>query len=279
MLRDAIKKIFWTLIYFSGINFIYNKAFPIRLVLIGGHSVSSKENKKELSNELYQELSIDKEFLEAQIRYLLKGGYKFLNFEQVNKLLEENKKLPQKTAIMYFDDGWRDNYLNAYPVFNKYNLPFVIFVSTDLIDQKRLIPSLEKRVRGTQVQERMFLNWDEARKMSNLAEIGSHGATHRDFPGLSNGELKEELWASIKRIKEEIGKAPVALSFPHGRYNQEIKRLVAETGFKFAVTTKRGWADLRDKLELKKITIYPEDSMLIFKLKLGIFYKIKNLLK
>ena len=72
MLKNKIKKIFWGLICFSGINFIYSKIFPTKLFLICGHSISSEKNKKKLSHKLYKDLSIDKKFLEKQIKYLLK---------------------------------------------------------------------------------------------------------------------------------------------------------------------------------------------------------------
>jgi len=248
---NKIKKIFWWLIYFSGINWIYNKIFSNKLFLIGGHSVSK-------GNKTYKDLSIDKEFLESQIRYLLKQGYTFLNFERIDKL----QKLPKKSVIMYFDEGFKDIYLNAYPIFKKYKLLFVLFITTDFINQKQL-----------------YLNWDEIRKMTDLAEIGSHGVTHRDFVDLTDEELKKELFESGEKIKKEMGKKPIALSFPHGKYNQKIKDLVRETGYKFAVTTKRGEADLKDKFELKKITIYPTDDMMLFKLKLGVYYKLVDLLK
>lgn len=251
MLKNKIKKIFWGLIYFSGINFIYNKIYPRRLVLIGGHSVSS-------GDKTYKDLSIDKNFLESQIKYLLKQGYTFLTFERIDKL----QKLPKKSVVMYFDDGFWDIYLNAYPIFKKYKLPFVLFITTDFINQKPL-----------------YLDWEEVKKMTDLAEIGSHGASHRDFVDLTDEELKRELLESSEKIQKETGKIPIALSCPHGKYNQRTKNLVRETGYKFAVTTKRGDADLKDRFELKKIIIYPTDSMMIFKLKLGIFYKIVNLMK
>lgn len=255
MLKNKLKKIFWGLIYSSGINFIYNKIFPTKLFLIGGHSVSK-------GGETYKDLSIDKEFLKNQIRYLLRQGYTFLNFEVIDRLLSQKKKLPKKSVVMYFDDGFKDIYLNAYPIFKKYNLPFVLFTTTDFTGQKRL-----------------YLNWEEIRTMKDLVKIGSHGVTHRDFVDLSDKELKEELLASSEKIQKEIGKKPIALSYPHGKYNQKIKDLVREAGYRFAVTTKRGEADLKDRFELKKVVIYPTDDMMMFKLKLGIFHRIKKLLK
>lgn len=281
MLKNNLKKLFWGLVYFSGINFIYNKLFPVRLLLIGGHSVYSAENKKALNGELYADLSIDKGFLEKEIEYLLKNNYTFLNFGEIDEFLNRGEKLPQKSVVVYFDDGFRDIYLNAYPVFKKYNLPFVFFITIDFIEQKRSLPRIIERAEksGIKISEKIFCNWEEIKEMSDLAEIGCHGVSHIDFVDLREVELKQELSMSIREIESNIGKKPVALSFPHGKYNQETKKTVRDMGLKFAVTTKRGWADPRDRFELKKIVIYPTDSFVFFKLKLGIYYKIIDLLK
>jgi len=251
MLENIIKKIFWAIVYFSGINWFYNKIFPNKLVLIGGHSVSS-------NNKTYKDLSIDRNFLEDQIKYLLKQGYTFLNFERIDKLQE----LPRKSVVMYFDDGFKDIYFNAYPIFKKYNLPFTLFVTTDFING-----------------EQIYLSWEQIREMTDLAEIGCHGKTHRDFIDLTEKELKKELSVSAQIIKEQTGQKPIALSYPHGKYNQEVKDIIQKAGFRFAVATNRGKADIKDRFELKKVVIYPRDTMTIFKLKLGIFYRIKSLIK
>ena len=267
--------------YLSGINFIYNKIFSQRFFLIGGHSVSAVENKKDLHNDFYEELSIDKNFLEKEIEYLLKNGYVFLNFKKIDELLNNGEKLPKKSVVMYFDDGFRDVYLNAYPIFKKHNLPFVLFITTDFVEQKRFLPRIVERAEksGIKISQRIFCNWEEIRQMSNLAEIGAHGVSHVDFVDLQEVELKQELLTSILKIEDNVGQRPVVLSFPHGKYNQRVKNLVQDAGFKFAVTTRRGNADLSNRFELRKVVIYPEDSFLVFKLKLGIYYKITNLLR
>jgi peptidoglycan/xylan/chitin deacetylase (PgdA/CDA1 family) len=272
MLRNKIKKIMAGLLYFSGINFIYNKIFVNRLVLIGGHSVIKYKNENNPNDETYKELSIDDKFLEEQIKYLLKSNYKFLNFRMVDELLGRGEKIPPKSVIMYFDDGFNDIYLNAYPIFKGYNLPFVIFVTTDLVDQKEL-PTTVKGKLGelSRTKNKIFLDWNEIRSMLDLAEIGSHGKTHRDFVDLNNEELKEEIIYSTNRIEEGAGKGPISLSFPHGKYNSKVQELIKQIGFKFAVVTKRGKANINDRFALKKIIIYPKENMTIFKLKLGIF--------
>ena len=45
----------------------------------------------------------------------------------------EKKDLPQNAIVVTFDDGYRDNYLHAFPVVKNLALPMTIFLATDAI--------------------------------------------------------------------------------------------------------------------------------------------------
>lgn len=44
----------------------------------------------------------------------------------------------EKYVVITFDDGYVDNYKNAFPVLEKYKIPATVFVSTDLIDTNKM---------------------------------------------------------------------------------------------------------------------------------------------
>jgi peptidoglycan/xylan/chitin deacetylase (PgdA/CDA1 family) len=47
------------------------------------------------------------------------------------------KTLPDNAIAVTLDDGYRDNYLNAFPVLQRYSIPATIFLSTAAIDSKQ----------------------------------------------------------------------------------------------------------------------------------------------
>lgn len=47
--------------------------------------------------------------------------------------------VPKKTVVVTFDDGYRDNFLNAYPILRKYSIPTTIFLATDAIGSNKIL--------------------------------------------------------------------------------------------------------------------------------------------
>jgi peptidoglycan/xylan/chitin deacetylase (PgdA/CDA1 family) len=61
-----------------------------------------------------------------------------ISLETLWRYLQEDKSLPEKAVIITFDDGYRDNFLYAYPILNKYKVPATIFLTTGHINSDKL---------------------------------------------------------------------------------------------------------------------------------------------
>ena len=83
-------------------------------------------------------LSVTPEFLEQTIRQILDQGYDIVTLDQVRQRLIE-KNFEKKFVCFTFDDGYLDNYHNAFPIFKKYNVPFTIYVTTGLCTGKAVL--------------------------------------------------------------------------------------------------------------------------------------------
>ncbi len=53
--------------------------------------------------------------------------------------LRDGRDLPDYTVALTFDDGYRNNYTQAYPILRHYNLPVTIFLTTAFIDTNRAL--------------------------------------------------------------------------------------------------------------------------------------------
>jgi peptidoglycan/xylan/chitin deacetylase (PgdA/CDA1 family) len=74
---------------------------------------------------------------EKQLEYLC-SHYEIIDLEILANYLHTGKTLPSKAVIITFDDGFKDNYLYAYPLLRKYGCPATIFLTVDAIGTKRV---------------------------------------------------------------------------------------------------------------------------------------------
>jgi len=73
---------------------------------------------------------------DRQMEYLARW-FKVVSVQDVHAWLLEGKPLPPHAALITFDDGYLDNYVNAYPVLRKYGFSAVIFLTAGHIEADR----------------------------------------------------------------------------------------------------------------------------------------------
>jgi peptidoglycan/xylan/chitin deacetylase (PgdA/CDA1 family) len=66
----------------------------------------------------------------------IKANYNPITFATLLQHLDRGEKLPRAAAIVTFDDGFADNYHNAFPVLKRLEMPATIFLATGNIDHQ-----------------------------------------------------------------------------------------------------------------------------------------------
>jgi peptidoglycan/xylan/chitin deacetylase (PgdA/CDA1 family) len=95
------------------------------------HRVVPTSNALRIHN--HESLEVSPEYLENLIQFFKKKNYQFLSLDELAHLKERaNQK--QKFVVFTFDDGYVDNLAFAYPIFKKHNIPFAIYVATNMPD-------------------------------------------------------------------------------------------------------------------------------------------------
>lgn len=64
--------------------------------------------------------------------------YRFVSLDELAMAMEKNEAGGKPIAAVTFDDGYRDVYLNAFPILRRKGIPSAVFVVTDLIGTDRL---------------------------------------------------------------------------------------------------------------------------------------------
>ena len=85
-----------------------------------------------------ENLKISSEFLEKTILELKEMDYDFISIEQVKDRLS-NKDNKKRFVVFTFDDGYKDNFLYAYPLFQKYNIPFTLYITNSFPNKTAIL--------------------------------------------------------------------------------------------------------------------------------------------
>lgn len=93
------------------------------------------------ASKLYptEDLKVSPEFLERLIRSYKSKGFDVLSLDQIDALLTSGQAPKRPFIAFTMDDGYLDNFTQAYPVFQRNDVPFTIYVATNFIDKEALL--------------------------------------------------------------------------------------------------------------------------------------------
>ena len=74
---------------------------------------------------------------EKQINYLCKS-YNIISMYDLASHIKKKISFPSNSVIITFDDGLKNNFINAFPILQKYNIKATVFLITDYIDTLRI---------------------------------------------------------------------------------------------------------------------------------------------
>ena len=203
----------------AALTFYVKRHYAVPILMYHAIAPNADENNR---------LAVSPWVFARQMRFLAQYHYNVIPLEKLAQLIQSGAKIPSRTVVITFDDGYGDTFQYVYPVILKYRLP----VEMNIIVNEVGRPPVGDR-----------LTWDQIRIMqrSGLVSIGSHTLG----PGLltecaNDAEVKRQLTESKRVIEEKIG-APVNIfSYPEGRFNAKIRQDVIDAGYTVAVATHPG---------------------------------------
>ncbi len=255
-LEQTIKYTLSSLLFYSGViplkNLFFHGEEGVRILTY--HKVNNLKNSLN---------SIPSKEFRKQIEYL-RTNYNIVSLDDFHESMTGGKKLPKKTVAITFDDGYRDNYTNAYPILEECRVPAAIFLTADYIGTNKVMPTYE----GDETKS-PFLSWQEVREMGNHGiTFGSHSLTHSILIKRSPEQAKREIFESKRIIERETGKPAKFFSYPRGTkadFDRRMKDMVREAGYVAAFSAISGINDCRaDPFELRRIAIETGDKGYIF---------------
>lgn len=171
------------------------------------------------------DLSVPPDLFAAHLDTIVAEGYTTISLDLLVQHLTRGVPLPEKSVILTFDDGYRDNYDNALPLLVERGMTATFFISTDFIDEGR--PE--------------YLTWDMVRAMRDAGmTIGSHGRNHFSLKGRDVDFLVWQALGSRETIAFEVGEPPRFMSYPAGEYDDLTRDIFQQAHYWAGLTTIQG---------------------------------------
>lgn len=201
------------------------------------------------ANSAGSRLSVSPESFKRQMRFLKNQHYNVVKLEDLADMVRKNK-FPLKTISITFDDGYENNYTQAYPVLKSLGLCATIFIAPALVGADG------------------YLTWDQIAEMSEsgVISIGSHSMSHAWLPDLADQKLDSEILGSRRSIEGHLRGEVYSFSYPVGGFNQDVRDKVIKSGYKIAVATNPGKKyPKHDLFAMKRLRISStSDNLFVF---------------
>ena len=161
-IKGTIKSIGAKLLDSTGIlDYSWNQDPSWRILMY--HRVCKPE---ELTYPIQAGMYVRPETFQMHCEFLKNNSNVVLVDELVEKLIK-NEPLPKRTVAITFDDGWRDNLKNAFPVLKALSLPATVFLPTDFIDTSKLFWT-DQVARALTFNPEVFLAQKEFQNLASL---------------------------------------------------------------------------------------------------------------
>lgn len=217
----------------KGVELINIPIDEIQVPILMYHSISDTDSTNNLL--------VPPDMFEEQIKWLKDNGFTAILLDDLLEAMETGN-VPKRPVVITFDDGYVDNYTDAYETLKKYNMKATFFIITDNVDK-----------------DSGYMNSAMLKEMKDSGmAIENHTSNHLELNKLSKSEQISSIKDGQDFLRNIIGVEGQFLCYPVGRYNDTTIEVAQELGIKAAVTTEGGISSLSDGLyQLKRLRIFP----------------------
>lgn len=182
------------------------------ILVLAYHSISDRDYDHAVTPEMF----------EWQLSLLTKH-FNVIPARKLVEMLREGQRIPKGNyAVVTFDDGFEDNYINAFPILKRLKIPATIFLITSFVGKFRKNP---------EGMDFSYLSWDQMLEMqeSGLVKVESHAHTHRLLTTLSTSEMFAEVHSSKSLIEKCLGSHARLFAYPKGNFDDNVTKVVASS--------------------------------------------------
>ncbi len=199
------------------------------------------------SGSFRYDLSVTPRNFEAQLQYLKREGYQSITLNDLALFLTVGKPLPPKPVILTFDDGYRDAYIHAFPLLQRFGFAGTFFLISSQLD----------------ANSSDFLSWAEVEEMAAAGmRFEPHSYDHPDLRNRGFDFVVFQVLAPKQAIESRTGETCRFFAYPSGRYDDFVIDVLRSAGYWGGVLTEQGATHTTDDLfTLHRVRIHGGDDL------------------
>jgi peptidoglycan/xylan/chitin deacetylase (PgdA/CDA1 family) len=204
---------------------------------------------------------IPEETFRRQLDDLGRHGWEVVDLERFLAGLDEPDLLPERTALITFDDAYRSICDAALRGLREFGYPAVLFVPSDYIGRTNDFEA------DTDEPRERLCDVDDLRELErNGISVQSHCASHRPFSSLTESEQAFELARSKGALEGALGRRVGAVSYPYGDAGRDpdaAERLLRCLGYRAAFVYGGGRfaAEAAARYRLPRLAVGPDTDL------------------
>jgi peptidoglycan/xylan/chitin deacetylase (PgdA/CDA1 family) len=216
-------------------------------------------------------LTVSKEQLEAQFRYLRVKGYSSILLSELVAYYDHQRPLPPNPILITFDDGFRNNAEIAYPLAIRYGMKINFF----------LVPAF---MMMGEYKEQACLRADDMYKLDPaFVEVGLHSYAHSSYAELIPSKIEADIERCRLSLKAMGIRWQPCLAYPFGAYprrkgydQDRLFEILREKGIRlgFRIGNRINSLPLRRQFLVQRLDIRGDKPFLIFRLSLAFGKKL-----
>ena len=198
--------------------------------------------------------------LAMQMNLLALTGYVPITLDALLAHRSGQCPLPSRPIVITFDDGFQESVEHAVPILQARGFTAIFYLVAGLVGKtsRWLLPE-----RGVELP---LMDWSAARRLVAAGfQCGSHTMSHPRLADLSPAACHDELLESRCLLEDRLGHEVRHLAYPFGSFNERVRAVAAETGYRSASSVRIGLSPPEDDaLALHRVPVTGRDSLLDF---------------
>lgn len=169
-------------------------------------------------------LSVDNEIFDRQMGYLAGHGYTVISGKQLIDGLRTKSGVPAKSVVVTLDDGYKDAYDYAFPIFKKYHFVGTFFIATGLLG-------------GAD-----YMSWGQVEEIvhSGAGFMADHTWSHYSLGRGNDDKIRFEVETAKRQLQDHTGTPIDVFAYPYGSYSARAISILVQEGFRGAYSTDPG---------------------------------------